>query len=78
MAPFPDETVLGELLLSARTEGYSLSELSSIAPFVDEKILGMLVQRMLKAGEKVKSNELSAILPFLSDEMTEALLEQWM
>ena len=78
LAPFLDETVLGELLLSARTEGYSLSELSSIAPFVDEKILGTLVQRMLKAGTKVKSNELSAILPFLSDEMTEALLEQWM
>ena len=77
LAPFLDETVLGELLLSARTEGYSLSELSSIAPFVDEKILGTLVQRMLKAGTKVKSNELSAILPFLSDEMTEALLEQW-
>lgn len=77
LAPFLDETVLGELLLSARTEGYSLSELSSIAPFVDEKILGTLMQRMLKAGAKVKSNELSAILPFLSDEMTEALLEQW-
>ena len=77
LAPFLDETVLGELLLSVRTEGYSLSELSSIAPFVDEKILGTLVQRMLKVGTKVKSNELSAILPFLSDEMTEALLEQW-
>lgn len=78
LAPFLDEAVLGELLLNARSEGYALSELSSIAPFVDEEILGTLVQRMLKAGTKVNSNDLSAILPFLSDKMIESLLEQWM
>ncbi len=77
LAPFLDETVLGELLLNARTEGYGLSELSSIASFVDEDILGTLVQRLLKEGAQFDSCELSAILPFLSSDFKETILEQW-
>lgn len=78
LAPFLDENVLGELALNARSEGYGLSELSPIAPFVGEEVLGTLVQRLLKEGAQFDSCELSAILPFLSSDFRETILEQWM
>ena len=76
IAPFLEQELLDELALLSWDRGSSLFEIGAIAPFLSGETVGVLVQRSLESGQRLRRGELSALLPFLPAGFAETYLEE--
>ena len=71
LAPFLSSARLRELVEELRGEGYTVSELVPLAPFLSEEDLDALIE-LAEADD----GELAALAPFLSQETLKKLAER--
>ena len=59
----------------SRNKDNRLFNLSALAPFLSCDVVEVLVQRVLKNGQRFENGELTALLPFLDSSMIEEFPE---